>query len=97
MLYIDNSYRPVNGVQMCKLTSDTVKEMHAFAKELGLNSTQHVDSVVPHYVVPKNMRKRAIELGAIPVQHRQEPWRCPECFRSMLPHTKTLKCKCKKP
>lgn len=97
MLYIDNSYRSTCEGQMCNLTADTLEELHVFARELELNEKLYVDSFIARYSVPKNTRKQAIELGAIPVQYRDEPWRCTTCHRSTLPHTRILRCECKNP
>ncbi len=82
---------------MCNLTADTTEELHAFARRLDIDRKHFLDDFIDLYKVSCETRKLAIELGAIAVKYREEPWRCAGCYRSTLPHTKILKCKCKEP
>ena len=72
-VYVDNMQR--TAVLGCvrslysNLSADSRAELLDFVRRLGLkaNTGQHWDSPLYHFVITEGMRKRAIELGAIPV------------------------------
>jgi len=65
-VYVDNSRLPWRGQSWCHLVADSVAELHAFAERLGLKREWFQDKTrYPHYDVTVNVRRRALELGAI--------------------------------
>jgi hypothetical protein len=49
----------------CHLYADSVEELHAFARELGLRRGWFQDHrLLPHYDLTAGRRKRALQLGA---------------------------------
>lgn len=48
----------------CHLTADTVEELHAFAKRLGLRREWFQPKSSPHYDLTPGKRVRAVALGA---------------------------------
>lgn len=65
-VYVDNAKIKWRGKLWCHLVADSLDELHAFARQLGLqrNWFQHAASY-PHYDVTVTMRERALGLGAI--------------------------------
>lgn len=57
--------------EVCHLVADTVAELHQFAAYLGLQRSWFQSGRVPHYDLTKNKRKKAIKLGAVPVDRKQ--------------------------
>lgn len=49
----------------CHLIADTVDELHAFAKRLGLRRGWFQPSSWPHYDLTPARREKAVDLGAI--------------------------------
>jgi hypothetical protein len=56
---------------MCHMTADTLDELHAMARQLGLKPEWFQDGRFPHYDVSESKRKRAVQLGAIEETARQ--------------------------
>ena len=55
------------------LTADTLDELHAFAKRLGLKREWFQDhSVMPHYDLTPKRYQKAIEMGAQVVSMRSQ-------------------------
>ncbi len=52
---------------MCHMLADSIDELHAMAKSLGLRRSWYQPGSTPHYDVSKGKRSLAIELGAIEV------------------------------
>lgn len=68
-VYVDNQRLPFRGMLMSHMVADTEAELHAMAGHLGLRRTwfQNKPRGTPHYDVSVNMRERALQAGAIPV------------------------------
>jgi hypothetical protein len=51
--------------EVCQMVAYTLEELHDFAKKLGLSKKDDFeDCVVPHYLVPLELRDKAFNLGA---------------------------------
>jgi hypothetical protein len=50
--------------EVCQMVAYTLKELHDFSELLGLTRKDFEDCVVPHYLVPKELRDKAFSLGA---------------------------------
>lgn len=68
-IYVDNAHWPNHGRMWCHLVSDeSLDELHAFALGLGI-PRRGFD--LDHYDLPEELRGRAIEAGAYPVESRE--------------------------
>lgn len=65
-VYVDNVKVKWRGRLWCHLVADSVEELHAFARQLGLqrNWFQNAASY-PHYDVTVEVRQKALNVGAI--------------------------------
>ena len=64
----------------CHLTADTVEELHAFARAIGLRRGWFQDHPLhPHYDLTESRRGRALAAGAIFVAAREQARA--RCFR----------------
>lgn len=71
-VYVDSAQIPYCGMLMNHLVADTLPELHAMARALGLKPEWFQDKARwPHYDVCASKRAKAIKLGAIPVTGRQ--------------------------
>lgn len=60
----------------CHLVGDTVTELHAFARRLGLRRAWFQNLSVPHYDLTPTKRAEAIRMGALEIPARvQAAWR----------------------
>lgn len=63
-----------NGGMWCHLTADTVDELHAFAKKIGMKRAWFQISApprsVPHYDLTPRKREAALKAGAVFVSAR---------------------------
>jgi hypothetical protein len=51
--------------EVCQMVAYTLEELHEFSELLGLTRKDFEDySSVPHYLVPKELREKAFNLGA---------------------------------
>ena len=51
--------------EVCQMVAYTLEELHDFAKKLGLSKKDDFeDCVVPHYLVPLELRDKAFNLSA---------------------------------
>lgn len=55
----------------CHLIADTVEELHAFAKRLGLRRGWFQPSSWPHYDLTPARREKAVALGAVEKTSRE--------------------------
>jgi hypothetical protein len=55
----------------CHMYADTLDELHAFAKKIGLKRAWFQDKRVPHYDLNARRHAAAIKLGAIQHDRRQ--------------------------
>lgn len=64
-LYVDDELIPWRGKLWCHLVADTLPELHAFARRLGLREAWFQSkSAYPHYDVTVSVRDRALTMGA---------------------------------
>lgn len=64
-VYVDDELIPWRGKLWCHLVADTLPELHAFARRLGLRQAWfQAKSIYPHYDVTVSMRDRALIMGA---------------------------------
>jgi hypothetical protein len=71
MIYVDPCIHRWKGQRWCHMFADTDKELHAFAKRIGLKRAWfQSDGRLPHYDINENRRSRAVELGATEVTIR---------------------------
>lgn len=57
------------GTRWCHMTADTLDELHAFAKKLGLSASYyqpHRLEMLCHYDLTPGRRQMAIKKGAVP-------------------------------
>lgn len=67
----------------CHLMADTLEELHAFARAIGLpRSRFHRGSKVPHYDLIEAEREQALEAGAVFVPAREQARRRRDARRS---------------
>lgn len=65
MVYVDDELIPWRGKLWCHLVADTLPELHAFARRLGLREAWfQVKAAYPHYDVTVSVRDRALTMGA---------------------------------
>jgi hypothetical protein len=50
--------------EVCQMVAYTLEELHNFSELLGLTRKDFEDCVVPHYLVPLELREKAFSLGA---------------------------------
>jgi len=74
-VYVDEARIPWRGREWSHLIADTTEELHAFAARLGIQRGrfQHKPARPwqDHYDVTEATRRRAISLGAHPIDSRQ--------------------------
>ncbi len=64
-VYVDDELIPWRGKLWCHLVADSLAELHAFARSLGLREAWFQSkSVYPHYDVTVSVRDRALTMGA---------------------------------
>lgn len=65
-VYVDNMQIEWRGKKWCHLVADSIEELHLFADRLGLRRDWFQGSAsYPHYDVTVNMRKKALNSGAM--------------------------------
>lgn len=65
-VYVDNEQIEWRGKHWCHLVADTLDELHAFAKRLGLKRAWfQAKASYPHYDVTTTLRDRAMRIGAL--------------------------------
>lgn len=70
-VYIDNANVRWRGKRWCHLYADTLPELEAFAREVGLRPSwlqNPTGDGLPHYDVTGSMLDRCYLLGAVPVE-----------------------------
>ena len=55
----------------CHLLSDSIEELHDFARELGLKRGYYQHRPIPHYDLTRNKRQQAIKLGAAKISTKE--------------------------
>lgn len=72
-VYVDAPHWRRWGLRWCHLVADSLDELHAFAARLGLPRLafqQPPQTRFPHYDLAPWRRRRALSLGAVPVDRR---------------------------
>lgn len=62
--YILMRFGQRGGRSVCQMVAHDLDELHSFAKLLGLSRKDFEDCIVPHYLVPEELRQKAFSLGA---------------------------------
>lgn len=71
-VYVDNVRIPHRGERWCHMVADSLAELHAFARQLGIPARGfHHEASYPHYDIPVAYRQRALAAGALPGDRRQ--------------------------
>ena len=76
MVYVDEM-RPVRRNRnwpydkACHMVSDSLTELHAFARRLSLKRCWYQGNALPHYDLTPNKRIQALRLGAIEITDKQ--------------------------
>ena len=64
-IYIDRANIPYGSKFMCHMMADTLTELHAFAKQLGIKRCwYHCNASYPHYDICTETRIIALAFGA---------------------------------
>lgn len=74
MIYVDKAeWKKPNGrVSYAHMTADSLEELHAFAKSIGVKRHwYHSKSRYPHYDINSEVRQTAIDNGAIEVDGKK--------------------------
>lgn len=72
-VYVDDAVWPWRGERWAHLLADTLDELHAFAKALGLPRRAFQDKLSgAHYDVTTEMRERALRLGAVAISRHRD-------------------------
>lgn len=69
--------------ESCHMVADTVAELHAFARSMGLRTAWFQATPHPHYDLTRGMRNAAVRAGAVEVDRRQAV----ELFNRFRQHT----------
>jgi hypothetical protein len=72
-VYVDDAVWPWRGQLWCHLAADSLDELHAFAKKIGMKRVWFQcppKTRYPHYDLNENRRRVAIEKGALAVDKR---------------------------
>lgn len=71
-IYVDFVKIPFKGYQWCHMLADSLQELHDFAKLIGVDARLfHRDASYPHYDITVQMRKTAINNGAIAADRKK--------------------------
>lgn len=68
----------------CYLVADAVRELHIFARGIGLKRSWFQDKRLPHYDLTASKRRLAIRQGAVKIDNR-------ELVQKMRGHRKKMK------
>lgn len=63
-VYVDESRYPFGRMLMCHMIADSLEELHAMAKLIGIQRKWFQDKRVPHYDICKSKRSLAVKAGA---------------------------------
>ncbi|MFZ6768033.1 DUF4031 domain-containing protein [Undibacterium sp. Di26W] len=70
-VYVDRARYELRGELWCHMVADSIDELHAFAKSLGLRKDWFQSTSFPHYDLTVFFREKALYLGAIEGGRRQ--------------------------
>lgn len=72
-VYVDEAVWEWKGQKWCHLLADSLDELHAFAKQIGLKKAWFQEppkTKYPHYDINESRRLVAIKKGAIEIDRR---------------------------
>ncbi len=70
-VYVDFVKIPYRGYQWCHMLADSLQELHDFAALIEVDPRLfHQHASYPHYDITVQMRKIALEHGAMPADRR---------------------------
>ena len=70
-VYVDDAQHPFGRMLMCHMMADSLEELHAMARTIGLKTAWFQPGRHPHYDVCSSKRAVAISEGAIPITQRE--------------------------
>lgn len=70
-VYVDNARNAFGRMIMCHMIADTLDELHAMARDIGMKREWFQPGSTPHYDVCLMRRERAVQAGAIEVGRRE--------------------------
>ena len=72
-VYVDNFQANYGRMIMCHMIADTLEELHAMAKAIGIHRKhfQSKQARHPHYDICLAKRKQAVNLGAIELSSKE--------------------------
>lgn len=70
-IYVDKSKNQFKNMIMCHMLADTLEELHAMAKLIGMRRSWFQPQSTPHYDLSRTMRRRAIRAGAIEIDREK--------------------------
>lgn len=73
MVYVDNANLPFGRMRMCHMVADSHQELLEMADTIGVARRwiQNQGTRTEHFDICRSKRAKAIEAGAIEVDHRQ--------------------------
>ncbi len=77
-VYVDNLVKWPTKIRCfkpgsCHMTADTLEELHAFAKRLGLlREWFQPHGICPHYDLTVKKREAAVKLGALEIPYKEQ-------------------------
>ena len=72
-VYVDDAVHRWRGLRWAHLMADTVAELHAMARRLGIPQRAFQDKASGvHYDIPAHLRPLAISYGAVPLSRHTD-------------------------
>lgn len=74
----------------CHMLADTLEELHAMARQIGMRRSWFQEKSSPHYDLTVGQRAKAVELGAVEVTNRKmvehiQGWRAAKAWQDSFP------------
>lgn len=85
-VYVDDAVHRWRGLRWAHLMADTVGELHAMARHLGIPQRAFQDKASGvHYDIPAHLRPLAIALGTVPLSRHTDKTR----LRAVIANART--------